>query len=409
MVKFRNSKNAGKNRLHFKKCIIISKCFSRWHDPLKIYLNHLFDDVEFLYVNNLFRESDKSYTGKELIDYITQLINAKKCNICIFDLEFSWLLSPFEVASISKNLIIPTFGIGMDDDRFHEINRILYRGVDAVLTFPFSVEKYRLIQKESYDFFPSFELAWDIDGQKQIKDIDVLFYGLLKGDRKHSIDFLLQKGIKINILPFSTPNDELIRFIKRSKIVLNFSSGSPICSNPIQFLPFCKTRESDFPVKQIKSRIFEVGNLGSLCLTDDFAGSNLFNKDNLCLVKNDQQMYDMIVHLLNDENFYNRKLSQFQKMFLKKYSLNNRIFDFQEYIKKITVFKKNRIEIASYEIYKKESLMNACSLATKMIYFKSVTVLFKHSRENKSFLTFIFEIFVSIILLIKIMINFGIK
>ena len=85
-------------------------------------------------------------------------------------LTFSLLLSPLDVENL-KELCEYFARNSMDDDRFHDINREIY-ACDAVLTFPLSVNRYKLVGMNAFAFFPSWELT-RCSGQRQMNLVSV--------------------------------------------------------------------------------------------------------------------------------------------------------------------------------------------------------------------------------------------
>ena len=354
--------------------IFITKCSSRWHAPMFKFLEKAYGEVRTVFLNDEIKSRRLASSGKRLVDGIMSIINIDIPSAVIFDLEFSVLLSPGEVASVCKNLSCPTFGVAMDDDRFHNINREIYAGVDGILTHPLSVERYRLIGYDAFDFFPSFELCRSENNDMAIsaseKDIEVLSYGLLKGDRKWVLDQLKLTGVNVYHPPFDTSDEELNNYIQRSKIVINLSSGSPVANNPIQFLPFSTYKQTSFPTRQLKSRIYEVAALGALCVSEKFAGDNLvFEGNSLITVRDTSEMVEVINKLISDVDAYETALANFLSSFNSKYNLKRRIEEFREFSDSLPL--KRNVHLRSGII------MNACSLATKCIYSLRPTPLLR--------------------------------
>jgi len=362
--------------------VFITKCESRWHKPLFRFLEKAYGNVSTIFLNEEIKSRRLPSSGKPLVDDICCRITEHAPLIVIFDLEFSLLLSPGEVASVCKGLSCPTFGIAMDDDRFHDINREVYAGVDGILTHPLSVERYRLIGYDAFEFFPSFELCRDEGHNLNIdvhdKDIDVLSYGLLKGDRKRVLEQLKNSGVNVYHPPFNTSDAELNNLIRRSKVVINLSSGSPVANNPIQFLPFSKFKQTIFPTRQLKSRIYEVAALGTLCVSEEFAGDNLvFEGDGLITVKDSAEMVEVINNLILDNYYYEAVLVKFLSVFNSRYNLRRRVEEFRKFTDGFNLRRGVRLESGT--------VINACSLATKCIYSLRPLPLLRFQLDNSSF------------------------
>lgn len=361
--------------------IFIAKCSSRWHSPLFRFLEEVYGAVDVIYLNKEIRSRQLPSSGTALIAGLCDRVNNLSAKACIFDLEFSVLLAPDEVASVCKEVSCPTFGVALDDDRFHDINREVYAGVDGILTHPLCVERYRLIGYRAFDFFPSFELCRDQNLDKYVdvhdRDIDVLSYGLLKGDRKWVLEQLKDRGVNVYHPPFDTSDADLDALIRRSKIVINLSSGSSIANNPIQFLPFSGLKETRFPTRQLKSRIYEVAALGTLCISEDFAGDNLiFQGGGLVKVKGPSEMVDVINNLISDSVSFEEAHTEFLASFNSQYNLPKRVNEFISFVDGCVSKRQNSL--------KSGFLFNACSIATKCIYSSGPFPLFKFKAENYS-------------------------
>lgn len=361
--------------------VFVTKCASRWHEPLFRFLRKTHGPVRTIFVNEEMKSRNLPSHGKPLVDRLKAFVDDHEPELLIFDLEFSLLLSPWEVAAVSSHASCKSFGIAMDDDRFHDINRLIYSGVDAVLTHPLSVERYRLINYRAYDFFPSFELCRSNDNDRTHEevplDIDVLSYGLLKSDRRMIIDELERNGINVVHPDFDTSDEELNNLIKRSKIVINLSGGSAISSNPIQFLPFVHSKSKKFQTRQLKSRIYEVASLGSLCVSEKFAGDQLvFNGDSLLTVENNIEMVKKIQCLLGDKAYFDKEKNRFLNTFNNLYGLEKRIKDFQAFTSNI----KPQVGLS----FKSSVLLDASCLATKSIYSKNLRPILFRSEVSTS-------------------------
>jgi hypothetical protein len=358
--------------------VIVSKCKSRWHEQLVQSFYSVFDKVHILYINELIQGHKIGKNGAELTDDLSRIIISYSATHILFDLEFSLLLSPWEVNEIGNICKIPTFGWGIDDDRFHDVNCRVYAGVDAMLTNSLSVERYRLIDKQAFNIFPFFELAPEAPNLSTSKEIDVLFFGLKKADRAKKILFLEERGINVYCADFSTTHEDLVQLIYKSKIVLNLSGGSRVVTTPLGFVPFIEYREDNFNVKQLKSRIFEAGGLGSLCVSEDFPlDSTIFPKESLPIGRSIEELYLIIEKLLKDEDYYKDSLEKFQNQFFERYNLKNRSIEFKKFLS-LTSFRDSKKIIETPVLY------SACILATKFIYQRSYRVFSPFKIKDKN-------------------------
>lgn len=137
------------------------------------------------------------------------------------------------------------------------------------------------------------------------KDIDVLFYGQVKGcDRRREIIRKIQEKHNIVIVPYGTTGDKLYNYVDRSKIVLNihFYEG----------------------VIQEQVRIFEL-IINDKCVLSEYSKTNYFG--DLIVECGKDEMSDKIDWLLENDNWklFNNVGDLFKNnIFSKRMELKNR-------------------------------------------------------------------------------------
>ncbi len=223
--------------------------------------------------------------------------------------------------------------------------------------------------------------------KKQKKNIDVLFFGELKADRK----IFIEKIKKLNINFHSHINSKetlddnaLVDLINRSKIVINFSKGVN------------KYEKDEY--YQFKGKILISGMCGTLCLSEYSKGQDLIFKNNYPTFKNSEEMITIIKSLLNNEKNLNILTNNFFsecKMFsdteyfskiVKFLSLENNknILDKDDKINYISI--KNRIKIFSQK-------------STSKVLLKETANIFKNLKNNLSLKNMYLIIYLSVIFL----------
>jgi hypothetical protein len=126
------------------------------------------------------------------------------------------------------------------------------------------------------------------------RDIDILFYGTLrKGKRKEYIDQLRQSGLSVTHAGDerrSLKISELCNYIRRSKIVINFSEAFDYQGLLYQF----------------KGRILEAGFCGSLCVSERNPPGGLLIGPDLPQFSTMPECVALLRHLLQDSAAFER-------------------------------------------------------------------------------------------------------
>ena len=333
---------------------------------------------EYIINNNL------NKTSQEISEEINSLIKEKKIEIIFFDFDYTSIIDKFFVNKIiCKKKILVSFD---PHENYKKIRDSLEYFSHLLIAEPEYAEKLNLLNQNCL-YFP-LEANEKIFFNKKIKkNIDVLFFGELKADRKIFIEKIKELNINFHshINSRETLDDNaLVDLINRSKIVMNFSKGVN------------KYEKNEY--YQFKGRILISGMCGTLCLSEYSKGQDLIFKNNYPTFKNSEEMITIIKSLLNNEKNLNILTNNFFsecKMFsdteyfskiVKFLSLENNknILDKDDKINYISI--KNRIKIFS----KKSS---------NKVLLKETANIFKHLKINLSLKNMYLIIYLSVIFL----------
>ena len=205
-----------------KKVLIVFKYPRGNWNPAIINKFSTYYDTKHLYISNY---KDKNYT--ETIQDINNIIKSENIEIVVFDVDYFKLINFFFIQEIESKKKILITG---DDFELHDMNAITASACDLVLSHcPLSVLKYREKGFESYII--DFEKGKIGERDNIKKDIDVLFFGALSSDRANILNYLKNEGIKVENVGHvegesGLPEEDLLKLISRSKIVLNLSKSS---------------------------------------------------------------------------------------------------------------------------------------------------------------------------------------
>ena len=252
-----------------KKVLIVFKYPRGNWNPAIINKFSIFYDTKHLYVSNY-----KNKNFDETIEDINNIVKSENIEIVVFDVDYFKFINFFFIEKIKSNKKILITG---DDFELHDINAITASACDLVLSHcPLSVLKYREKGFESYII--DFEKGKIAEKDNVKKDIDVLFFGALSSDRSKILNYLKNEGIKIENVGHvegesGLPEEELLKLITRSKIVLNLSKSR---SNSV------KKHNSENIYKyyyQFKGRIIMAGLNGAACVSEYSPGQELLFND----------------------------------------------------------------------------------------------------------------------------------
>ncbi len=283
-----------------KKCLIIFSLphVHNWETEIVDKFKIIFD-VKYVFANQLFNKGGTQY----LIEFCNKMIKDESIEVVIFDTDFT----PFVDANVIKKINLNTFKIIISlDNIVHDVLNVIHGSYsNLVLTCdPIDVLKFNEYNIESHFF--------TLEGSKKLyhnmqleKDIDILFYGDIKNKfgRSDFINKLKEKGFNLKVVgpPENlVSNEELVKLINRSKIVLNFSYTNLKKDFKNWFPP--RDNELNTPLLQFKGRILQVGLCNTMCLSE-FAPSIrlLYNDMEVPTFKNFIECEDMIkLYLDND-------------------------------------------------------------------------------------------------------------
>jgi hypothetical protein len=281
-----------------KNCLIIFALphVHNWENDIINKFNLLYE-VKYIFADQYFNKGGT----ENLIKVCNDIIKNEKIDIIIFDTDFAPYIDANVIKSFTKSIfkILLTF----DNIVHSNLNLINASNCNLVLTGdPIDVLKLKEYNLNSMYF--------QLEGSSKvykdlslIKDIDILFYGLLhKFGRKEFISTLIERGYNIKIVgpPDNiVTNEKLVELINRSKIVLNFSysDSSNIYKN---FFPI-KDNDIDTPMLQFKGRFLQCGLCNTLCISE-YAPSIelLFNNDEVPTFKNIEECEYQIIKYLNN-------------------------------------------------------------------------------------------------------------
>jgi hypothetical protein len=249
------------------KVLAIFKYPRPWNmDVLNRFSNYY--ETEHLYINEY---ENKNFT--QIVENINNLIKSKNIEIVVFDVDYFKFINFFFIEKIiSKKKILITG----DDFELHEMNAITASACDLVLSAcPLSVLKYKEKGYEAH--FIHFENSKINKNINMKKDIDVLFFGALSPDRKEFLNYIEKEGIKLKNAGHEEAaegitEEELLKLVSRSKIVLNFSK-----SRTKDVKSFSSENVFNF-YYQFKGRIILAGLSGTACISEYSPGQELLFK-----------------------------------------------------------------------------------------------------------------------------------
>jgi hypothetical protein len=336
------------------------------------------------YFNEYIINNNLNKTSQGISEEINSLIKEKKIEIIFFDFDYTSIIDKFFVNKIiCKKKILVSFD---PHENYKKIQDSLEYFSHLLIADPEYVEKLSLLNQNCFHF-PLEANEKIFFNKKTKKNIDVLFFGELKADRKIFIEKIKKLNINFHshINSRETLDDNaLVDLINRSKIVINFSKGVN------------KYEKDEY--YQFKGKVLISGMCGTLCLSEYSKGQNLIFKNNYPTFKNSEEMITIIKSLLNNEKNLNILTNNFFsecKMFsdteyfskiVKFLSLQNNknILDKDDKINYISI--KNRIKIFSQK-------------STSKVLLKETANIFKNLKNNLSLKNMYLIIYLSVIFL----------
>jgi len=336
------------------------------------------------YFNEYIINNNLNKTSQGISEEINSLIKEKKIEIIFFDFDYTSIIDKFFVNKIiCKKKILVSFD---PHENYKKIQDSLEYFSHLLIADPEYVEKLSLLNQNCFHF-PLEANEKIFFNKKTKKNIDVLFFGELKADRKNFIEKIKKLNINFHshINSRETLDDNaLVDLINRSKIVINFSKGVN------------KYEKDEY--YQFKGKVLISGMCGTLCLSEYSKGQDLIFKNNYPTFKNSEEMITIIKSLLNNEKNLNILTNNFFsecKMFsdteyfskiVKFLSLENNknILDKDDKINHISI--KNRIKIFSKE-------------STSKVLLKETANIFKNLKNNLNLKNMYLIIYLSVIFL----------
>jgi len=282
------------------KVLAIFKYPRAWNiDVINRFSNYY--DTEYLYISDY---KNKNFT--EIINETNNLIKSKSIDIIVFDVDYFKFINFFFIDKIHGRKKILVTG---DDTDQHEMNSITASACDLVLSHcPLSVLKYKEKGHEAHMI--NFEIS-NLKKSKNQKDIDVLFFGHLTPDRKEFLDYIVNEGISLKNVGHrehivGLPQDELIKLISKSKIVLNLSK-----TRTTSVINYASESIYRFHY-QFKGRISLTGIIGTMCVSEYSPGQEIiFNEDELPTFFTKEECAQILKKLLKDDVLLEKYTNKF--------------------------------------------------------------------------------------------------
>ena len=249
-------------------------------------------DTEYLYISDY---KDKNFT--ELITDINNLIILKNITITVFDVDYFKFINFFFIEKINSKKKILITG---DDHELHEMNSITASACDLVLSHcPLSVLKYKEKGYESHIIH--FEKGIVNKKSYDKKEFDVLFFGALTPSRSDFLNYLVEQGISLKNVGHregisGLKEEELLKFISKSKIVLNLSKSRTTSVKNF-------SSENIYKFYYIfKGRIIMAGINGAACVSEYSPGQELlFTNEEVPTFFTREECIIILKKLLNDD------------------------------------------------------------------------------------------------------------
>ena len=285
-----------------KKVLIVFKYLRANWNPYVIKKFSNYYETEHLYISEY---KNKNFT--EIVTDINNLIEQKNIQIVVFDVDYFKFINFFFIKKINSEIKILITG---DDSELHEINSITASACDLVLSnCPLSVLKYK---EKGYQAYQIHFDNGEIGKNKLIKkEFDVLFFGNITPDRKEFLNHIENEGINLKNIGFESggglPIEELLKFISKSKIVLNLSKSRTIKS--------VKSYTSENIYKFLytfKGRIIIAGLNGAACVSEYSPGQELvFTDDEVPTFFTKEECVKILKKLLNDNELLAKSTTSF--------------------------------------------------------------------------------------------------
>lgn len=316
------------------KALFVSKHKCRWHDHFFCRISDAGYESEVLYLDCLFRSPlrDGFIAGLQRKDKFLQAIVREffdnSCDLIIYDLEFSYLLTPRDIQDIRRVTNVSCFGLCFDDDTLHSFNRVFYSPCDGLLVNgPLPQFKYQSYGFSAMDILPIERPDTSLlrTAQSGYSGDYVLHFGCtVKGDRQRRLDLLRENGINVIQAPPGLSFNELYAAIAGSLFVLTFSRSDKELFSPIELLSFHqnsffaqKSRgllDKNVGVLQAKGRLYEIALCGALSVTEYFPLLEQIYPDSKSIsFQSDEQLLEISKKMISDRAYLNQVKSSFSE------------------------------------------------------------------------------------------------
>ena len=283
-----------------KKVLGIFKYPRAWNlDVINRFSN--FYTIEHLYISDY-----KNKNFNDIIIEINNLINLKKIEVVIFDVDYFKFINFFFIEKINAKKKILITG---DDFDQHEMHSITASSCDIILSHcPLSVLKFKEKGYESY--LINFEIS-DLGVNNEKKEIDVLFFGVVTPKREEILNYISQQGVNIKNLghkegEVGLPKKDLLNYISKSKIVLNLSQSR---TTTVQNLAYEDVYKFYY---QFKGRIILTGLKDVLCVSEYSPGQEiLFNDNEVPTFLSKEECTKILQKLLADDELFAKYREKF--------------------------------------------------------------------------------------------------
>ena len=294
-------------------CILLEKSPRRWSEHLrrKLSLSYKLICVDAYAIIH--------HSGYRILsDELNRIIDDSSATVVFFSIDYFYGIDVEFISGINQSVqkVLVTF----DDLSLHSFNSITATSCDLVLTAdPLSRLKY-LEKGIDAVYFPLESSKTIYRNLGREKKIDVLFFGNTKlADRQYYIDFLREKGLRIEVYGEVTNylgESELVQKICESHIVLNFSKTGLLGKEQVQ--------ESHHRyLWQVKGRIIEVGLCRTVCVSEYAPGLELLYSDaELPTFRTPEECHILLSNLLSHDKkreeianrIYRRTLSEYEDL-----------------------------------------------------------------------------------------------
>ena len=348
-------------------------------------------DTEYLYISNY---KNKNFT--EIINEINDLIKSKNIEIIVFDVDYFKFINFFFIEKINGKKKILVTG---DDTDQHEIHSVTASACDLVLSHcPLSVLKFKEKGHEAYMI--NFEIS-NLKNNRKQKEIDVLFFGHVTPDRKEFLDYIANEGISLKNVGHhehvdGLSQDELIKMISKSKIVLNLSK-----TRTTSVLSYASESIYHF-YYQFKGRISLTGLIGTMCVSEYSPGQEIiFKEDEIPTFFTKEECAQILKKLLKNDELLEKYTNKFTT---KVYELWEDKKNFKPIYNAIERLNHKRVKLIRFpywylRIAAKQIILRNIKLSTliKAIFqFDVIFSIIKNSNLSVKFLI-IFESIINIL------------